>query len=431
MHAAYFGLTAGKASDLQGAIDRVSASSAIGRDKIAGYTDQLYKMGLRGSNLEKVLEGVAIKASTQGEAQAQVFAQWGAGYALTGRSVDGLVDRVKNRLGGIARKQMEDTTVQALKQKEAFDAMFRDIHVDEYLHAAAQVNALLSQSTASGRALKSLLERIVQPLVDAATRAQPIMKRFFQGLIISALLVEIAYLKIRNAWWRTFGKPDTKGIDLTTAALWAGVAAGGALVVVLGLLAAVVASLAIPFAATLALIAAPFVGAWFAIKTLVSLITDTDWSGLASSIWQGLVKGLSSGLTAIATVADDLASSVSRAFTQALGIQSPSKVFMAYGLAIPQGVKLGVEQGTPDAQASVAGMVSLPNPPPTAAAPGAAAPAAGGASTTNASRSMSVTIQNLTVQASGPGAQAQAFDVKRALEQVLEGIAIQSGVPTL
>jgi len=68
----YFnGIKATAGSDIQKMLDRVSASTALGRDKLVGYTEQLYKMGVRGNNLQHALEGVAITASTQGDEQAE------------------------------------------------------------------------------------------------------------------------------------------------------------------------------------------------------------------------------------------------------------------------------------------------------------------------------------------------------------------------
>src|SRR4051812_16637266 len=187
----WYGLAAGNAGQMQVGIDKGSASSALSRDKVAAYSEQLYRMGLRGDNLSAALEGVAIKSSVQGEAQASMFAQWAAGAALTGGSVRRLADDVKARLGGIAERQMLSLTVQAEKQQEAFAALFSGLNIEPFLKAKKAVSDMFSQSTASGRALKLLLTTLVQPLVNAATAAMPVIKRFFQGMILAALDIGI------------------------------------------------------------------------------------------------------------------------------------------------------------------------------------------------------------------------------------------------
>src|SRR6266568_5880004 len=121
-------------------------------------------MNLRGEQLSQALQGVAIKASVQGDAAAGAFAQWAAGANVSGRAVKGLTDDVKARLGGIAGRQMELLTVQAEKQHESFLALFSGLKVDKFEKAHLSVTKLLSQSTNSGKALKTIVTLALQPL---------------------------------------------------------------------------------------------------------------------------------------------------------------------------------------------------------------------------------------------------------------------------
>lgn len=215
----WYGAAAGSATQIQGAIDRVAASSAISRDKVAQYATQLYKLGARGPQLERALEGVAIKASVQGEEAASAFAAAAAGAAITGRSVDAMVQRVKDRLGGIAQRQMYSLDVQAVKLREDMSALFADLGIDSFLKALANVRALLSQSTESGRSLKLILETLFQPMANAFETFGPLARRFFQGMIISALQFGIVVLQVALWFKRSFGSETKSKIDLTTAAL--------------------------------------------------------------------------------------------------------------------------------------------------------------------------------------------------------------------
>lgn len=466
----WYGLAAGNANEMQQAIDRVSASSALGRDQIAAYSDQLYRMGLRGQNLSDALEGVAIKASTQGEAQANMFAEWAAGAALTGQSVRRLADDVKARLGGIAAKQMLSLTVQAQKQREAFASLFSGLNIEPFLKAKKSINDLFSQSTASGRALKQLLTVLVQPLVDAATSAAPLIKRFFQGMILGAQEIVIAVLQARAAFRRTFGiggGEQKKSIDLTTAALRTGKIAVGLFAVGLTLAGLAAAGLAVKLSIALIpamwglvrsvgalaieglIIAAPFLLAaaaiWAVINTgrlLYQLWKEIDWTDLGRSIWQGIVSGLKGGAAWVVDAVTSIGEAASSAFKAALGIHSPSKAFAELGAAIPAGVTVGVQAGTPAARQAVNAMIKPPTvakmslgaSDPISRAPRidpATAPTAPVAPQAREQRpgasSANVTINELHVHATSDRPHELARDIKREIETVLEGALLQMG----
>ena len=63
----FFQRLPGNAKEMQNAIDLVAAKTPVARDQVAKYSEQLYRMGLRGNALTKTLEGVAIKSAVQGE----------------------------------------------------------------------------------------------------------------------------------------------------------------------------------------------------------------------------------------------------------------------------------------------------------------------------------------------------------------------------
>jgi len=453
----WYGIAAGNAKEMQEGIDRVAASSALSREKIAGYNDQLYRMGLRGNNLAAALEGVAIKASVQGEAQANMFANWAAGANLTGQSVTKLADNVKARLGGIAQKQMESLTVQTQKQQESFAALFSELKIDQWLKARKSIVDLFSQSTASGRALKQLLTILIQPLVNSATAAAPLIKRFFQGMILGAQAIVIAVLQARAAFRRTFGSGDvTKGIDLTNAALTAGKVAVGLFAA--GLTTAAIAtvglgvkmtSLLVPamwklVTATASLafeglvLAAPFLLAAAALwglyqigKLFYTVWKEIDWTDLGRTVWQGLVNGIKSGATWVVKEVKDLGGKAASAFKSALGISSPSKVFMRHGLAISHGVATGVDSGAPKARRSVDAMAKQD------LAPGAPR-LSQGLGREAATRSQgSAGARSVTINGGvhvhmekGKDSPAEIVQsIRRELESMLEGVALEMGAP--
>lgn len=409
-----YGFTAAKASDLQASIDQVSGSSAIGREQLSKYTEQLHRMGLRGQNLTDALEGMAITASVQGEAQASRFANMAQGAAMAGGAVRKLADDVKARLGGIAARQMLALSVQTDKLKEEFGILFRDINVEGFLKALRTITSLFSQSTASGRALKTIAEVVFQPMIDSFGLLAPIAKRFFQGVILGLQVVTIQVLKAALWFKKAFGGDLLKGLDLTAAALMAGKIAAGLLVAGFVAVGAILGALAIP----VALFVAQVLYMAHRISQFYGLVKDAfayDWSGLGRSVTDGIVSGLKRGSSWVIDTVKNLGKGAWKAFKTALGISSPSKEFAKLGVEIPRGVQQGINAGAAGAQGSAESMVSVPD-----------AQSGGGG---GASRSITISIGDIHVHSSARDAGGLGQSLKAELERILEGVALQLGAP--
>jgi hypothetical protein len=419
----YYGFAAGNANEMQTAVDKVSGSTAIGRGKLLEYTNQLYKMGLRGTNLTQTLEGMAIKASVQGEAQAKMFAGMAAGAALSGKSVKKLADDVKARLGGIAERQMLSLSVQTEKLHENFDMLFSGLHIEGLLTGLAQVNKLLSQNTATGRALKTLAEVMFKPIISMAEAAGPIVKRFFQGMVIGALVLGIAFLKVRNAIRDSLGGSDLfKGLDASKLAMNAGIFVAVALATAFGMLAAAIALAAAPFLM--------FAGLVYSLYRIGSFLVNTwkgiKWSELGSSIVDGIISGLKSGASYLVNAVKNLGGIAWSAFKDKLGIHSPSKVFANLGQQIPRGVQVGVQAGTPALSRSVARVVQVP------AAPrmpvdSVDSPVQSTPDQQQSKAPVTITIGDVNIQSSAADAKSIAVDIRSELEKILEGLVVQMG----
>jgi len=405
----WWGIAAGNAAEMQTAIDKVSGSTALGRDKLSAYTEQLYKMGLRGQNLSEALEGMAIKAATQGDEAAKLWAGWAQGIALTGGSVKKLTDDVRARLGGIAAAQLLDLNVQTEKLRENFGLLFADLKIDGFLKSLNSITSLFSQSTATGRALKTMISAVFQPMINAVEYLGPIVKRFFQGMTLGALLITLELLKLRNWFRKTFGDSEIlAGFDAQTAALKAG------LFVVMGL-AAGVAVLAAGFflllSPMLAIVGAG-VAVGYALTKAFRFVMGIEWGKLGRSIIDGIVGGLKRGAKWALDAIKSLGAQMMTAFKEKLGIASPSKEFARLGATLPQGVQVGVQRGTPGAQSAVENMVSVP----------AEQRAAGAVSS-----SASVSTGDIHIHAQGATAAELMADVQHQLESILRRVAMQMG----
>ena len=102
-----------------------------------------------------------------------------------------------------------------------------------------------------------------------------------------------------------------------------------------------------------ATIKAAFMSAWGWLKGL-----KNQFFTAGSELINGLVAGVSSKLTAARDTVVALGSSIKGWFKSALGINSPSRVFMGYGDNIVEGAVIGIQRSTPMATQAVSGMVS-------------------------------------------------------------------------
>lgn len=368
---------ADSASFLQKTIDNVSASVALGRDQVAGITEEFYRAGLRAGNLQAAVEGASIALATQGEAGKAQFKALALGAALYGGSVRKAANDIKARLGATAKAQLLSLDVQVRKARENFAGLFRDLKVEGLLTALKGVTDMFSQSTSTGRALKLLCESVLQPLVDWVGRNGLVMKRFFQGLVIAALVFGLAMLDVRDKLREILPPGLISNIDLSTAALYAGEAAGIAIAGAVALVAVQVGLLAAPFV----LVAAVVYGAIAAFRDLKKWFEAIDWSTLGSRIIDGLIGGLKSGLSRVKAAIGDLADTVMSGFTYPLQIHSPSRVFYSYGReGISAGAELGIEAGAggvqdaADTLAPRPGAIPYDTPAPRAAQPAPAQP---------------------------------------------------------
>jgi len=388
----WWGIAAGNAKEMQASLDRVSESTAGAREETARYQQQLYQAGLRGAALGDALEAMSITASTQGEAQAQVFAGWATAIGRTGGSVKKLADDVKARLGGIAARQMLSLTVLAKKFGEVTSKLFDELDIEPLGKAVQAVVKLFSQSTASGRALKTLLTSILQPFVHSITSAAKTGRAFFLGMVYGALKLESAVLSVMIWWKKTFGLAAVKQVDAAAEAFDRGATAiqacVAALVVFGPLLAglallgtiALMAKLVVAFWALVApvwalvaataswvVVAAPLVlwlaligvAVWLVIELfhqLYLLWKEIDWTDLGKAIWAGITSAFDSATQWFT----DLAHGISKTFKDALGISSPSKVFAAYGEAIGDGLQQGINATAPEVNSSVETLIKPP-----------------------------------------------------------------------
>lgn len=410
-----YGLTAGSATEMQAAIDRVSDMTTLGRGELERYTSQLHRMRFRGENLSQALEGVALAMQVQGERGAARFLAQASAINRTGGEVRRLTEDYQARLGPIARRQMLALDVQTRRLHSNLERLFSGLRVETFLTGLQGVLSVFSQTTVSGRALKRIIESLFQPLVDFLGGPVALLaRRFFQGMVLGALLVERQILRLRIWLRRTFGDSspfanlDTEMLVFEVGAglvigFAAAVVAAAAALTALGVAAAAIASPIVP-------IGALFLGAAGVVITMTHQMSQAAvrWG---TGIMDGLVEGIRSRVVSVRDAISGVANAVRQRFISAVEIGSPSRVFARLGEQIPAGIELGIESGTRDATAAAAQLVEAPG-------------ALGGA---RAGTTLTIQEVHIHTQSGDPREHARSF--LDQLNELLEGAAITMGAP--
>ena len=417
----WHGIAAGSIGELTGAIDRTAASSALARGEISGYAEQLYRAGLRGGTLSRALEAVTMTASVQGPAMAARMAGMSISFARTGRSVDALAEKVKSRLGGIAARQMLSLDVQSRKLQESLAFLTGGLRIEGFLGALNEITQLLSANTASGRALKTMFEALFNPMLDSLQTLGPIAKRFFQGMVIAALELTLAVVKLRLWFKRTFGGDLLSGIDKMSIALYAGMFVvamlAGALIVTAAIIGVVAGAFAAAAAAGVlfAWTIGQFVDAYSELKAKSNVFfagLAAEFIGFGASLAEGLVTGLQRGVARVIGAVRALATTATGTLTDALGIHSPSRVFAGLGMQTSRGFAAGVGMGGGSVESAVSSMASS---------------AVSGVGGGGAARSVS--IGELHVHTSATDSRGIAESLRDEVIRVFEDLAIEMGAP--
>lgn len=95
-------------------------------------------------------------------------------------------------------------------------------------------------------------------------------------------------------------------------------------------------------------------------SAVIGAFKEVDWGELGVDIINGLISGLKSMISNLGNVIGDIASSISDTFKDLLGIHSPSRVFMEYGVYTDEGYAIGLQKGQPVIERAYKQMSLLP-----------------------------------------------------------------------
>jgi hypothetical protein len=447
---------------LTGMVNRVTDSFAVGREQVMGYMQSLIRARVSGKNLEAALEGAATMSSVFGEEAAGQFITMSTQAQFFGGSVKRIANNVQAKFGEAARSLKLGLGAQLTQLRTNLGRLFTGLKIEGFLKGMNEVLSLFSQSTASGRALKALVETMLQPLYDKTSGLAPILKNLWRGMVIGALMVTVVVLKIRNAFRDAFGKDTFANIDWVNLALYAGATAGVALAAAIGIIAASIAftvarikmivhgiawfidqfvwaydflkswsgswsELGSLFVEGLVLgIMKSWSGSWSELGSLfveglvlgIMKSWSGSWSELGSLFVEGLVLGIKTAAGKALDAVKNLGMGIKNAFKSVMQIQSPSKVFFGFGANIGQGAVLGMRAMQPQVDEAAASMAPEPQMP---------LPSAQSfVSTTNNAQRGPTTI-NISIDGAGGDAKSIAKQVWEIVQDHLEGEVVTIG----
>jgi len=387
------------------------------------------------------LDGTGLQLADVGRALARrmgvsfqaAMAAIQSGRVRVEEGLEALDDAVRAKFGKIAAAQLLGFGVQLTRARENIAGLFSDVQIEPFLRGLQGVLRLFDQNTVSGRALKVVIEGLLNPLFEAVGRASPYVQAFFKGLIIAALVVLIGVLRLKKAFEDTFGGGTKSKIDGIRLAVYAGIATMGALVVTVGLLAAAIALSLAPLGALMAaatlvgvVLVTPFAlaglavyGLYIALKAAYDAIKGLDFGQLAADLVDGFVGGVRNGIAKVVSAVSELGRSAISALRSVLDEHSPSRVAARSGMNFRLGFTQEIEAGTADAKAASRGLGAAA----VDGLEGGAAPGRVGVAATAGGNTYNINIYGVK-----DADEMTALDFARRVAEAIEGAALSAGV---
>ena len=355
--------------------NRIQEKYAVSSEEVQGLVSQLHKARFSGNQMEGVLEAAAMIQSIpgQGKAVADEFVNIASQYRMMGKDIRGVVSSAKLQFGDMAKAVKLGFGEQMKSLHANIAKMFSGVDIGPFLGELNNVLKIFSSTHVAGKAIKSIVNSIFQPMANSAKTVGPIIKEFFMGMIIAALLVAITFHKVRIAIKKAFGLDNYESINMVNIALYAGIAAGITLIATIAVLGVVFAGVALSIAFALAFVLAPFAAIGLAIygiivavmwlydqfKWVIDQVGTMGWEDAGLMITNGLVNGIKAGAGAVWDAIKDVGKGIMKWFSKGLDIKSPSGVFKKYGFFITAGAATGIRAGYGEVKDSMRGMTDI------------------------------------------------------------------------
>ncbi len=359
-----------KGQQAANAIDAIAKSSASMRRFMLGARDvrgEFVSLAGTGIKAKDVYNAVAKTLGiTVAAAQAKVL----SGAISLKKGMEILATVAKDKFGATIGAQMLSLSNQVEKARENFKALFGGVNIDKFLVGLAMVTDLLSQDTFTGYALKEILTATMNGFFDAAAVAMPYVRAGLIGIAIGALVVFLAFLKVKKAITSAFkdsGVGKIMGdIDGIKAAMYVGIGIVGALAAIFTVLAAAMFIAAVPLGILVVLLAGlvaiPLLIAYAfysgfqrvkaAIEDALGPLENLSLSEIGAKAIDSLISGIKSKAGALSDAVAAIASLIPGGISTALVMHSPSVLLTNQGKQAISSFSSGAESQADDVAAA-------------------------------------------------------------------------------
>ncbi len=347
---------------LGAAFTDVSKATGLGAERLLDITRELKKAGVAGEDLPKALRAIATQeaALQSTDGTAALIDQLKEGKT----SATAMAAEMDAQFGGVVSKRMLSLEAQADTFGRNVGSMFGGLNIEPLLLGMSRLIGLLDTNTASGRMLQRVFEGLFQPIVDGVALAAVAFEAWVLKAAIGAYKVAIALKQVKKD--ADFEVPGLTKITTSGPAaelvLFALSSAATGLAIGLAVVAFAVTNVVTIFQ----VLAATQTAVWDAIGAGIAAVTGKI-SGVGkgvSELGTAMMDGLAAGITAGGDkVIAALGGVVGQAIVSAknkLDSKSPSKVFMAIGGDVTDGLTIGLDKGSEDVSDSMEAVVEPP-----------------------------------------------------------------------
>ena len=395
-------------AEFGGMLPGIARDFGLSLDAVIGLAKSLEDTKVAAADMPAVLRAIAMaEAALPGEA-----AKWVAELKKGKMTATEVAQAIERKFGGVVAKKMLAIGAQTARLKKNISDTFGGLQIEPFLVALSKLIGMLDQSTASGRFVKKVFEGMFQPLVDAGTKAIPLVRAAILGLAIGAVKIYIAFKPAIQALREFFGAGDSSKLP---SALEVALFLGKALAATIGVVAVAIAAVGVAIATPIKFFFQLYGVAtqtWESIKAgaaaAVAFLSSFSLSDIGAQMVQGLADGITGAGNKVLTALGGVVQTAISNAKSMLKIGSPSKLFAEMGGQVAAGFAGGIEGGTGDAKSALSSLVEPPD-------------AGGGGARGGGNRYV------INITAPEGTAEGIAIAVREVLLDVLEGDAIQIG----
>ncbi|MHC4622187.1 MAG: hypothetical protein ACYTEQ_31000, partial [Planctomycetota bacterium] len=166
-------LTGKDAAQMSESINRVAETVPLARSQVAEYGQELHRLGIRGRAAESALEALSMAQAVQGDIGRRRLMMLVRQAGHSEGAMADLARRVRKELGENAAAQMRALSMIGTKLRESFQALFTGVNIEPILRGFQRLSRLISQTTESGRALRTIFSTVLSVFIGELSDTTP------------------------------------------------------------------------------------------------------------------------------------------------------------------------------------------------------------------------------------------------------------------